>query len=97
MTQLLIRPEGSLQILSRYEVQQLCDQSDDGLNDLLRQCALAVLNAGDDEDNGLKLIERHPDFDIQVRSHGRGMQLQPHEDGPILRWNAHKTVTRKSA
>lgn len=76
MTQLLIRPEGSLQILSRYEVQQLCDQSDDGLNDLLRQCALAVLNAGDDEDNGLKLIERHPDFDIQVRSHGRGMQLQ---------------------
>lgn len=76
MTQLLIRPEGSLQILSRYEVQQLCDQSDDGLNDLLRQCALAVLNAGADEDNGLKLIERHPDFDIQVRSHGRGMQLQ---------------------
>lgn len=76
MTQLLIRPEGSLQILSRYEVQQLCDSSDDGLNELLRQCALAVLNAGDDEDNGLKLIERHPNFDIQVRSHGRGMQLE---------------------
>jgi predicted Rossmann-fold nucleotide-binding protein len=76
MTQLLIRPEGSLQILSRYEVQQLHDHSDAGLNDLLRQCALAVLNAGDTEDNGLKLIERHPDFTIQVRSHGRGMQLE---------------------
>lgn len=76
MTSLLIRPEGSLQILSRYEVQQLCDASDEGLNELLRQCALAVLNAGNDEDDGLKLIERHPDFNIQVRSHGRGMQLE---------------------
>lgn len=76
MTKLLIRPEGSLQILSRYEVQQLSDQSDNGLNELLRLCALAVLNTGDTDDNGLKLIERHPDFDIQVRSHGRGMQLE---------------------
>lgn len=76
MTTLHIRPEGSLQILSRYEMQQLCDQSNDGLNELLRQCALAVLNAGDSEDNGLKLIERFPDFNIQVKSHGRGMQLE---------------------
>ncbi|MCI4410094.1 MAG: LOG family protein [Thiotrichales bacterium] len=75
MNTVIIRPEGSLQILSQQEAQQLCDRSDQGLNELLRQCALAVLNTGNNEDDGLKLIERHPDFDIQVVSKGRGVQL----------------------
>jgi hypothetical protein len=73
---LLIRPTGTLQILSQQEAQQLSQQGDDGLNDLLRQCALAVLNTGNDEDDGLSLIERHPDFQIQVLAKGRGVQLQ---------------------
>lgn len=75
-TKLIVRPAGSLQILSRYEVEQLCDQTDEGLNELLRHCALAVLNTGSDDDNGLKLIEQFPNFDIQVVSHSLGMQLE---------------------
>lgn len=75
MNSIIIRPEGSLQILSQQEALQLCDQSDEGLNDILRQCALAVLNTGNDEDDGLKLIERHPDFTIQVIAKGRGVQI----------------------
>ncbi len=75
MNSTIIRPEGSLQILSQQEASQLCDQSDEGLNDILRQCALAVLNTGNDEDDGLKLIERHPDFTIQVIAKGRGVQI----------------------
>jgi len=70
-----IRPEGSLQILSQQEAEQLCDTSDSGLNELLRQCALAVLNTGSDQDCGLTLLKKHADFDIKVTSRGRGVEL----------------------
>ena len=70
-----IRPEGTLQILSRQEAEQLCDTSDMGLNDLLHQCALAVLNTGNDQDCGLELIKQHPNFDIKVKTRGRGIEL----------------------
>ncbi|MDX1347873.1 MAG: nucleotide 5'-monophosphate nucleosidase PpnN [Thiomicrorhabdus chilensis] len=71
----IIRPEGSLQILSYQEAEQLSDMSAGGLNDLLKQCALAVLNTGSNEDSGLALLEAYPDFDIQVTVKGRGVQL----------------------
>lgn len=71
----IIRPEGSLQILSSQEASQLSDMSAGGLNDLLRQCALAVLNTGSPNDSGLALLEAYPDFDIQVKVKGRGVQL----------------------
>lgn len=70
-----IRPEGSLQILSQQEAEQLCDTSDKGLNELLRQCALAVLNTGNGQDSGLQLLQQHPDFDIKVTTRGRGVEL----------------------
>ncbi|MDR9498984.1 MAG: nucleotide 5'-monophosphate nucleosidase PpnN [Hydrogenovibrio sp.] len=71
-----IRPSGSLQILSYKEATQLCDQTQEGLNDLFRQCALAVLNTGLVDDNGLALIEAHPDFQIRVQVKGRGLQIE---------------------
>ncbi|WP_373017416.1 nucleotide 5'-monophosphate nucleosidase PpnN [Thiomicrorhabdus sp.] len=71
----IIRPEGSLQILSYQEAEQLSDMSAGGLNDLLRQCALAVLNTGSKEDSGLALLEAYPDFEIEVAVKGRGVQL----------------------
>ncbi|HHT00284.1 MAG TPA: DUF4478 domain-containing protein, partial [Thiomicrospira sp.] len=49
--EVIIRPQGSLQILSSQEAQQLCDVSDIGLNDVLKRCALAVLNSGIEVDN----------------------------------------------
>jgi hypothetical protein len=70
-----IRPNGSLQILSQQEAEQLCDTSSKGLNEILRQCALAVLNTGNGLDSGLKLLEQHPDFDIKVTTRGRGVEL----------------------
>jgi len=72
----LIRPEGQLQILSQFEVQQLCDQSDEGLNNLLKLCALAVLSTGSKEDSSMALVEANPDFHIAVHSKGRGLQLE---------------------
>jgi len=73
--EITIRPNGALQILSKQEANQLCDTSDKGLNDLLRRCALAVLNTGNNLDCGEKLLEMHPDFDIKVQSRGRGIEL----------------------
>lgn len=75
ISEVIIRPEGSLQILSYKEAEQLCDVSASGLNDLLRQCALAVLNTGAKEDNGLALLQKYHDFDIKVAVKGRGVQL----------------------
>lgn len=75
ITEVIIRPEGSLQILSYQEAQQLCDASEQGLNDLLRQCALAVLNTGVQEDDGLALLEKYQSFEITVTLKGRGVQL----------------------
>ena len=72
----LIRPAGALQILSYKEAQQLCDQTDQGLNDVFRQCSLAVLNTGTKDDNGLALLEAHPDFQIRVYIKGRGLQME---------------------
>lgn len=73
--EITIRPNGTLQILSKQEANQLCDHSDKGLNELLRRCALAVLNTGNNIDSGEKLLEMHPEFDIKVQSRGRGIEL----------------------
>ncbi|WP_024851871.1 nucleotide 5'-monophosphate nucleosidase PpnN [Hydrogenovibrio kuenenii] len=72
----LIRPVENMQILSYQEAKQLCDENDHGLNELLRRCTLAVLNTGAKEDNGLALLEAHPDFQINVNVKGRGIQLE---------------------
>lgn len=71
----IIRPEGSLGILSYQEALLLCDVSSGGLNDILRQCALAVLNTGTKGDSGLNLLEAHSDFEIEVINKGRGVQI----------------------
>ncbi|MDX1353359.1 MAG: nucleotide 5'-monophosphate nucleosidase PpnN [Thiomicrorhabdus sp.] len=73
--EIIIRPEGSLQILSYREARQLCDVSDEGLNEILMRCALAVLNTGSEADNELALLEKYPDFSIEVGVKGRGVQV----------------------
>ncbi|MFG6179084.1 nucleotide 5'-monophosphate nucleosidase PpnN [Halomonas sp. THAF12] len=72
----IISPEGSLEILSQHEVNRLHDTSRSGLHDLLRSCALAVLNSGNPTDDGLALMETYPDFDIEVIQQDRGVRLK---------------------
>lgn len=71
----LIAPGESLSMLSRTEVGKLHDASQGGLYQLLRSCALAVLNTGSDIDNGKALLERYPDFVIRVVQAERGIKL----------------------
>lgn len=70
-----IRPAGKMKILSYKEANQLSDTSDKGLNDLFRNCSLAVLNTGSKEDDCEILLNEHKSFGISIEVDGRGVQL----------------------
>lgn len=69
-------PEGSLEVLSQHEVNRLRDTSANGLHDILRRCALAVLNCGKPTDDGLAVMQTYHDFDIEVLQQDRGIRLK---------------------
>ena len=71
----LISPEGSLEILSRFEVAQLRNTGEGGLYELWRQCSLAVLNAGAESDDVRGILEEYRDFNITIVQQERGMEL----------------------
>ncbi|MDR5898208.1 nucleotide 5'-monophosphate nucleosidase PpnN [Halomonas vilamensis] len=72
----IISPEGSLEVLSQHEVNRLHRTSKSGLHELLRRCALAVLNCGSPTDDSLALMEAYKDFDIEVLQQDRGIRLK---------------------
>ena len=69
-------PEGRLEVLSRLEVSKLLDTSRGGLYEQFRNCSLAVLNTGNELDDGKELLERYRSFDIRVVPEERGIQLE---------------------
>ncbi len=87
-----IFPEGRMEILSRTEVNKLLDTSQGGLYNLFRNCSLAVLNSGNNMDDGKELLERYHSFSIRVIQEERGIKLevknapaQAFVDGRIIR------------
>jgi pyrimidine/purine-5'-nucleotide nucleosidase len=71
----IIAPIGQLNVLSKMEVAKLLDSSHSGLYKLFRNCSLAVLNTGNDLDDGKELLERYSDFDISIVQQERGIKL----------------------
>lgn len=71
----LISPMEQLNILSKIEVAKLLDSSQSGLYKTFRGCSLAVLNTGNDTDDGKELLERYHDFDISIIQQERGIKL----------------------
>lgn len=71
-----ITPAAGLDVLSRNEVARLRDAGAGGLHTLLRRCALAVLTQGSVTDDARALLERYPDFDIQILQRDRGVKLE---------------------
>jgi predicted Rossmann-fold nucleotide-binding protein len=65
-----------LNTLSRLEVERLTDASRGNLSGLLRRCALAVLNSGNQGDDAEALLARYHDFEIEVQQVNRGLRLQ---------------------
>lgn len=68
-------PEGSLEILSQVEVDQLRNQGAGGLYTLLRRCMLAVLNSGGNIDDARAVLEKHKDFSVGFIQLDRGLKL----------------------
>jgi predicted Rossmann-fold nucleotide-binding protein len=71
-----VLPEGRMELLSRSEVSKLLDTSRGGLYELFRNCSLAVLNSGNEVDDGKELLERYRSFEIRVLQEERGIQLE---------------------
>jgi predicted Rossmann-fold nucleotide-binding protein len=71
----VISPEGRLEVLSKAEVGKLLDTSQGGLYAIFRNCSLAVLNCGSYLDDGKELLERYRSFDIRVIQEERGIKL----------------------
>src|SRR6056297_642197 len=70
-----VYPAGSLNILSREEVSRLSDATEE-VGDMLRRCALAVLNSGEAGDDAEALLEQYSDFAIRVNQVNRGIRLE---------------------
>jgi predicted Rossmann-fold nucleotide-binding protein len=64
-----------LTTLSRAEVARLHDASRGELASLLRRCALAVLNSGNESDDAEELLRTYSDFEIQVEQINRGILI----------------------
>src|SRR5690606_34468186 len=73
-----ISPEGTLDLVSQYEVSLLADKSQSGLHELFRRCALAVLNSGSPSDDSAEVLKAYADFDIEVIQQPRGIKLGVH-------------------
>ncbi len=71
-----IYPAGILTTLSRMEVERLHDASRGNLAQLIRRCALAVLNSGDQSDDAEALLRTYSDFRIEVQQFNRGIRLE---------------------
>ncbi|MDT8409858.1 MAG: nucleotide 5'-monophosphate nucleosidase PpnN [Wenzhouxiangellaceae bacterium] len=70
-----VYPAGSLNILSREEVTRLSDASEE-VGDLLRRCALAVLNSGNASDDAEAMLAQYSDFSIRVDQVNRGIRME---------------------
>lgn len=68
-------PEGSLEVLSQFEVDQLKSSGTGGLYTLLRRCMLAVLNADSRTDNARQLLARFRDFEVGFIQKDRGLKV----------------------
>ena len=68
-------PEGSLEVLSQFEVDQLRGSGEGGLYPLLRRCMLAVLNSGSQMDDTRAVLERYRDFEVGFIQQDRGVKV----------------------
>ena len=68
-------PEGSLEVLSQVEAEQLRYQGEGGLHALLRRCILAVLNSGANTDDARAVLAKYRDFEVGFVQQDRGLNV----------------------
>ena len=70
-----VMPEGSLEVLSQHEVDRLHSIGEGNQHEILRQCALAVLNVGSRTDDAREVLEQYSGFDVRIIQQERGIKL----------------------
>ncbi len=68
-------PEGSLEVLSQHEADQLRNVGQGGVYTLLRRCLLAVLNSGGNSDDAREILRRYENFSVSFEQQDRGLKL----------------------
>ncbi len=71
-----VMPERSLEVLSQEEVSGLLDATAGRQREILRRCALAVLNVGSATDDTRAILEQYADFQIEIVQQDRGVKLR---------------------
>jgi len=86
-----LRPINTLKLLSHREMEGLLASGKEVFK-LFRECALAVLNTGNDDDDATALLDLYEDFEIRVVPQSRGIKLEVHNapesafvDGQMIR------------
>lgn len=86
-----VRPTSSLNLLSHREIAGVMT-SNETVAQLFRNCALAVLNTGNEQDDAAEMLATYADFEIAVIPESRGVKLEVHNapasafvDGVMLR------------
>jgi hypothetical protein len=86
-----LRPISTLNLLSNREIQALMSSKEE-VRTLFRECALAILNTGNEEDDVSQLLGEYVDFDIKVLPEPRGPKISVHNapssafvDGNMIR------------
>jgi pyrimidine/purine-5'-nucleotide nucleosidase len=70
-----VHPKGALESLSQHEMDRLCAAAAGSRHELLRRCALAILNVGNETDDTREVMETYRDFDVQLVQEARGIKL----------------------
>jgi predicted Rossmann-fold nucleotide-binding protein len=68
-------PEGSLEVLSQVETEQLRHHGEGGLHELLRRSILAVLNSGSNMDDTRAVLRKYQDFEVGFKQQDRGLKV----------------------
>ncbi|MBO1254121.1 LOG family protein [Alteromonas sp. 5E99-2] len=76
MKTIQLNPVGWMNQLSQVELSQLEDAANSDIYDMFRNCCLAVLNSGADEDDADTLFAPFKDFDIKLVRKERGVKIE---------------------
>ncbi|WP_088332216.1 nucleotide 5'-monophosphate nucleosidase PpnN [Lacimicrobium sp. SS2-24] len=71
-----LNPIGSMSLLSQFEVDRLKKSTSSELYRLFRNCCLAVLNSGAQEDNYENIFSPYEDFEVNLLRRERGVKIE---------------------
>ena len=87
----IVRPSTSLNLLSHREIAAAMETNDDVFQ-TFRDCALAVLNTGNEMDDAAQMLKLYEDFRLEIVPESRGIKLRIQNapasafvDGKIIR------------